>query len=165
MIIPGTLTFFCGKMGAGKSTCAERTASEQNAVLLSEDAWLSALYPGQITTFDDYIRFSALLRPLVGSHVRDILRTGTPVVMDFPANTPKQRAWFKSLVTQVGSPHELVFLDASDALCLQRIANRRTDLPERSAFDTPEVFHAVTRYFEAPGEDEGFSVRRIEVQD
>ncbi len=163
MITTGTLTFFCGKMGAGKSTYAVRTAHEQNAVLLSEDEWLSALYPGQITSFDDYIRCAGLLRPLVRTHVQNILRIGTPVVMDFPANTVRQREWFKSLVAEIQAPHELVFLDASDELCLRRIAHRRTDLPEREAFDTPEVFHQVTRYFEAPGEEEGLRVLRIEV--
>ena len=33
----GTLTFFCGKMGSGKSTKAREIAQKNNAVLLSED--------------------------------------------------------------------------------------------------------------------------------
>jgi adenylylsulfate kinase-like enzyme len=33
----GKLIFFCGKMGAGKSTKASEIAQESNAVLLSED--------------------------------------------------------------------------------------------------------------------------------
>lgn len=33
----GILTFFCGKMGAGKSTQSRKLAQEINAVLLSED--------------------------------------------------------------------------------------------------------------------------------
>ena len=37
MTHPGRLTFFCGKMGAGKSTQANIMAKEKNAVLLSED--------------------------------------------------------------------------------------------------------------------------------
>ena len=41
------------------------------------------------------IRISCPLRPLVKSHVQQILLTGTDVVLDFPANTLKQRAWFK----------------------------------------------------------------------
>lgn len=36
----GVLTFFCGKMGAGKSTKAIEIAEEDNAVLFSEDEWL-----------------------------------------------------------------------------------------------------------------------------
>jgi len=45
MIEVGKLIFFCGKMGAGKSTKSKEFASESNAVLLSEDEWLSILYP------------------------------------------------------------------------------------------------------------------------
>jgi len=35
----GTLIFFCGKMGAGKTTQSLRLAQELNAVLISEDEW------------------------------------------------------------------------------------------------------------------------------
>ncbi len=55
----GTLYFFCGKMGAGKSTKSKQLAKEKNAVLLSEDEWLSSLYPNQITSFEDYLKLSA----------------------------------------------------------------------------------------------------------
>ncbi len=47
----GTLYFFYGKMGAGKSTKSKQLAIEKHAVLLSEDEWLSSLYPNQITSF------------------------------------------------------------------------------------------------------------------
>ncbi|MEE4175462.1 MAG: AAA family ATPase, partial [Xanthomonadales bacterium] len=40
----GALTLFSGKMGAGKSTKASQLAEERNAVLISEDHWLSMLY-------------------------------------------------------------------------------------------------------------------------
>jgi shikimate kinase len=40
----GMLIFFCGKMGAGKLTKSKLIAPEKNAVLLSQDDWLSALY-------------------------------------------------------------------------------------------------------------------------
>ena len=37
MTHPKTRTFFCEKMGAGKSTQADIMTKEKNAVLLSED--------------------------------------------------------------------------------------------------------------------------------
>ncbi len=61
----GTLYFFCGKMGAGKSTKSKQLAKEKNAVLLSEDEWLSSFYPNQITSFEDYLKLSAQLKPMV----------------------------------------------------------------------------------------------------
>ena len=45
----GTLIFFCGKMGAGKSTLARKVAEEKGAVLIREDDLLSKLYAEKIT--------------------------------------------------------------------------------------------------------------------
>ncbi len=56
MTAQSELVFFCGKMGAGKSTLAKRMATEMNALLLSEDEWLAALYLDEIHGLDDYIR-------------------------------------------------------------------------------------------------------------
>jgi shikimate kinase len=158
----GRLIFFCGKMGAGKTTESKKVALDQNAVLISEDEWLESLYPGQITTFDDYLKFSRQLKPLVTSHVQNILRTGTDVVMDFPANTVSQRKWFKTLYSEIEAPHELIYLNISNEICLKQIAQRRTEQPKRASFDTEEVFHHVTSFFEEPSEDEGFNIKRID---
>ena len=154
----GTLTFLCGKMGAGKSTQSKVIACEENAVLLSEDEWLSSLYPQQISSFDDYLKYSALLRPLVKSHVQNILSTDTNVVMDFPANTKRQRKWFVELATEIGANHQLIYLNVSNDLCLKQIGKRRTEQPERAAFDTEEVFMHVTKFFEAPEQNEGLNI-------
>ena len=158
----GVLIFLCGKMGAGKTTKSKQLAHDRNAVLISEDEWLESLYPGKIATFDDYIKFSGQLRPLVTSHVQNILRTGTDVVMDFPANTVSQRKWFKTLFSEVNAPHELIYLNISDDVCLNQIAQRRIKQPERASFDTEEVFHHVTRFFEEPRADENFNITRID---
>jgi shikimate kinase len=158
----GKLIFFCGKMGAGKTTESKKVALDQNAVLISEDEWLESLYPGQITIFDDYLKFSRQLKPLVTSHVQNILRTGTDVVLDFPANTVSQRKWFKTLYSEIEAPHELIYLNISNEICLKQIAQRRTEQPKRASFDTEEVFHHVTSFFEEPSEDEGFNIKRID---
>jgi predicted kinase len=158
----GTLIFFCGKMGAGKSTKSKQVAQERNAVLLSEDQWLLLLYPSQITSFDDYIKFSGQLKPLIKAHVKNILETGTNVVMDFPANTMNQRKWFKELVSEAKVQHELIYLKVSNELCLKQIEQRRTQQPERAAFDTEAVFYQVTKYFEEPNESEGLHLQVIE---
>ncbi len=151
-------------MGAGKSTMSANEAKEQNAVLLSEDQWLSQAYPDQIKNFDDYIKLSRQIRPLVGDLVKNILRTGTNVVMDFPANTVRQRTWFLNLCAEAESDHEMIYLEASDKICLMHLSKRRKELPERSAFDTEEVFLHVTQYFETPEEKEKINVRKIEVR-
>lgn len=157
----GTLYFFCGKMGAGKSTYAKKLAGEINAVFLSEDEWLSAVYPEEIKTFDDYIKYSSRLKPLLKGHVKSILLSGISVVMDFPGNTKKQRSWFKEIFSENLIPHKLIYLKATDEICLKRLAIRRKQLPERARFDTEEVFYQITRYFQAPADDEEFTIKVV----
>lgn len=149
-------------MGAGKSTKSSELADERNAVLLSEDEWLSSLYPNQIHTLADYIEYSNRLKPLAKRLVQDMLNKGLVVIMDFPANTLAQRQWFKSIFSEVGADHELIYLDVPNEICLKQIAKRRLEQPERAATDTEELFTQITKYFEAPSPDEGFNVTTIE---
>ncbi|QSS98746.1 ATP-binding protein [Pontibacillus sp. ALD_SL1] len=155
---PGTLYFVCGKMGAGKSTKSQQLAIDNNAVLLSEDEWLSSLYPNQIASFEEYLKYSAQIKPMVKKHVQNILSVGTDVVMDFPANTQKLRKWFLDIASEVNANHQLIYLDVTNKQCLRQIAQRRNEQPERAAFDTEEVFVQVSKYFEAPATSEGLNI-------
>lgn len=152
-------------MGAGKSTKSKQLAIEKNAVLLSEDEWLSSLYPNQITSFEDYLKFSAQLKTLVKKHVQNILSVGTDVVMDFPANTQGLRKWFLDMALEVNSNHQLIFLNLNNEQCLRQIAQRRDEQPERAAFDTEEVFIHVTSFFEAPDASEGLNILEYSEKD
>ena len=158
----GTLILFSGKMGSGKSTLSKQVSQERNAVLISEDEWLAQLYPNQITSFEDYLRYSSLLKPLVKSHVLDILKTGTSVIMDFPANTVKQRKWFKEVISEANAPNELIYLNVSNDICLKQIEKRRIEIPERAIYDTESMFNEVTKYFQEPDESEGFNIQVVE---
>jgi predicted kinase len=153
----GVLTFFCGKMGAGKTTKSLEVSHERNAVLLSEDGWLASVYPDSIKTLEDYVKYSGQLKPQMKTLTQSILAAGTDVVMDFPANTILQREWFKSIFSEIQAPHELIYIDQPDDICLGRIAKRRLEQPRRAATDTEEMFELVTRYFVAPTPDEGFN--------
>jgi len=158
----GTLIFFCGKMGAGKSTKAKVIALEKNAVLLCEDEWLAAVYPNAITSLESYVHFSNQLKPQMKKLVQSILSTGTDVVMDFPANTLAQRDWFRRLFLEIEAPHHLLYIDSPDAVCLAHIAQRRLEQPERAKTDTAEMFAQVTQYFVAPTDAEGFHITRLQ---
>ena len=153
----GVLTFFCGKMGAGKTTKSREIAQERNAVLLSEDEWLASIYPNTITSLEDYIKYSGRLKPQMKKLAQSILAAGTDVVMDFPANTVPQREWFRSIFSEIQAPHNLIYIDLPNEICMEQIAKRRTEQPERAATDTAEMFEQVTRYFVAPASDENFN--------
>ena len=156
----GVLTFFCGKMGAGKSTRAAAIALENNTILLSEDEWLESLYPGKFSSLDDYVHYAGLLKPQIKRLVQAILNTGTDVVMDFPGNTISQREWFKSIFSEIGASHVLIHIDLPDMNCLKQIEKRRSQQPERAATDTREMFEEVTKYFVEPRSEEGFNTTR-----
>lgn len=152
-------------MGAGKTTLSHEIAESIGAVRLSEDEWLECLFPNEINGFDDYIKYSARLKPILKSHVRHILNSGVSVVMDFPANTVNQRAWFKEIFSDDQIPHKLIYIDASDQLCLSQIQSRRLKQPERAQFDTEAVFNQVTSYFQPPSQKEGFNIEVVSRQD
>jgi predicted kinase len=119
-----TLYLLCGKIGAGKSTLAKQLAARPAALLITEDHWTSALFAGDLKTIEDYGRLSARLRAAMTPHIVDILRQGLSVVLDFPANTVRQRAWMRSLIAEAKVAHELHHLDIPDAICKQRLRQR-----------------------------------------
>lgn len=157
----GALIFFCGKMGAGKTTKSREIAEARNAVWVSEDEWLEAVYPQKIDSLEDYIEYSALLRPPMKKLVQSILMAGTDVVMDYPANTIQQRKWFRGIFSEIQAPHDLIYIDLPNDVCIERIAKRRAEQPERATTDTTEMFEQVTKYFVAPTSDEGFNTTVI----
>jgi predicted kinase len=152
-----TLYLIAGKIAAGKSSLARNLAGRPATLLISEDHWTSHLFADQLDTIDDYRRLSARLRAAMAPHVVAILRLGLSVVLDFPANTPTQRAWMRGLIEEAGVAHELHLLDMPDALCLERL--RRRNASGEHPFQVSDAeFAQFTRYFTPPSADEGFTV-------
>jgi predicted kinase len=156
--VSARLIFFCGKMAAGKSTLARELAERTNAVLLVQDELLDEVFPDEITDIPGFVKYSSRLRDALAPHVCSLLSKGISVVLDFPGNTRKQRAWFRELCESGNAEHELHFVDASDDLCKRQLKDRTKDLPPGTAWTTDAEFEAITAYFEPPSEDEGFNV-------
>ena len=96
------LHMLCGLMAAGKSTLAARLSAPAGVVRLSEDAWLAPLFADQMHDGADYLRCSGKLRAAMAPHVEALLAAGLSVALDFPANTPEQRAWMRGLLDRSG---------------------------------------------------------------
>ena len=156
------LIFLCGKMAAGKSTVARDLAKRENAILLVQDEFLDALFPGEITDLPGFVKCSSRLRSALAPHVCALLSRGISVVLDFAAATKAQRVWFRELIEQANVEHELHFVDASDALCKGQLADRSKSLPAGAPWTTEAGFAAITAYFQPPSEDEHFNVVRHE---
>lgn len=153
------LHLVCGKNSSGKSTLASLLADNPKTVLLSEDAWLTALYPGEIKDLADYVRCSGRLKAALGEHVQALLVAGMSVVLDFPANTVEGRLWSKSLFEKAAVTHKLHFLDMSDEICKARLQARNAagDHPFKT---TGAEFDLISSYFVPPTAEEGFNIIR-----
>ena len=118
---------------------------------------MSNLFPADVRTIEDFVRFSARLRAAMGPHIIDILRQGLSVVLDFPANTVTHRNWMRSLITQAEVVHELHLLDFPDTICKQRLRQRNAEgeHPYQVSEATYDLF---TSYFVPPGYEEGFNI-------
>ena len=136
-------------MAAGKSTLARDLAQRENAVLLVQNEFR-----------DSSVLF--LIEKSLGPHVCALLSKGITVVLDFPANTKAQRAWFRELFEGANAEHELHFVDVSDALCKSQLKERSKDLPAGTPWTTDAEFETITLYFQPPSEDERFKVVRHE---
>ena len=150
------LMFFCGKMAAGKSTLARNLAVRENAVLLVQDDFLNALFPGEITDIPGFVKCSFRLKNALTPHVCDLLSNGISVALDFPGNT------LRELIERANVEHELHFVDASDASCKSQLRERSTGSPAGTPWTRDADFEAITAHFQPPTEDENFNVVRHE---
>jgi len=157
----GTLYFLIGKMGAGKTTFSAQFSKDDDVILISEDEWLNSLYPNEIHDFDDFLVRHHKLLKVLGPHVQQILKSGSSVILDFPANTKISRQWYVSVADGVSAPHQAIYLHVTNDKCIEQIAKRRQEQPLRAKFDTPQMFERVTQYFEEPTEDEGICLQVI----
>ena len=121
---PVTLHLLCGRIAAGKSTLARQLADRPATVLIVMDDWMSTLFPTENRSIEDFAALSIRLRAAMGPHVVAILRNGLSVVLDFPGNTVKWRAWLHSLADEAGVPHLLHVLDVPDDVCRERLKQR-----------------------------------------
>jgi len=154
------LFFLCGKMAAGKSTLARALADREEAILLVSDEWLGRLYPVEIVDVPAFITYSTRLNEALTPHICALLDRGLSIVLDFPGNTRRQRAWFRHLLDASGAGHELHVIEASDDVCKRQLRARSAGLPEGTPWTTDAEFDAITAYFDPPSPDEGFAIVR-----
>ncbi len=152
-----TLHLLCGKIAAGKSTLAKTLAAEHAAILLSEDAWLARLYPGEVLSIADYLRCAQRIQAVLGPLVVDLLGAGVNVALDFPANTLANRAALLGLAQAAGAPHCLHYLELDDATCRARL-HARNARGEHDFAATDAEFELITRHFCVPSAEEGLVI-------
>jgi len=149
-------------MAAGKSTLAKKLSQKHGVVVFSEDDLLAALYPGDVTDIASYVKLSDRIKLALESIIVNLLTGGTSLILDFPANTVTQRSWLVGLAKKANSHHVLYFLDVPENTCKIQLEKRATEVPERAATDTPEMFDAISKFFEPPTDDEGLNIAVVD---
>jgi predicted kinase len=152
------LHLMSGKIASGKSTLAKSLAEESSTILLSEDGWLSRLYPDQIQSVSDYVRFAHQIREVVGPLVTDVLSAGVNVVLDFPANTPNDRLWLRGLADAAEAAHCVHYIETADDVCRSRL-HLRNSRGEHEFAATDAEFDLITSFFRAPHVTEGLEIK------
>jgi predicted kinase len=153
----GTLHLVCGKIAAGKSTLCARLAAAPGTVLIAQDRWLKCLFGDELKEVADYLRVLPKLCAAIGPHVTDLLKAEIDVVLDFPANTAKMRAWMKGLAEAANAAHVLHLLDVPDEECRARLRRRNAEGKHDFAASDAQ-FDQITSYFQPPGPEEGLNI-------
>lgn len=151
------LHMLCGKIASGKSTLAAQLAARPRTVLVAEDIWLKTLFADELHSLEDYVRCSSKLRNAMEPHVAGLLDAGVSVVLDFAANTVRQRGWMRRIIESTEAVHQLHVLDVSDEVCLARLRARNAAGDHPFAVSEAQ-FHQFMSYFAAPTADEGFNL-------
>ena len=107
-----------------------------------------------------YVKYAGRLKSALEKPVIALLSQGVTVILDFPANTPSQRQWFRQLIELTQVDHVLHFVDKTDAVCKQQLRMRSANKPKGTAFTSDAEYDAITRYFEPPTDAEQFNIVR-----
>lgn len=144
-----TLFLFCGLPGSGKSTVARVLSDDNDAIVLSPDAWLHAL-GHEVCDARARDRVAALQ----WAHAQDLLRRGQSVILEFGFGTRAEREQKRLRARELGFRVELWFLDDDLEVLWSRVERRNAVGGADSWPVTREHFEAWAAAFEAPDDDE-----------
>jgi len=145
----------CGKLCSGKSTYARSLADETGAVILSVDEITLAVFRNEAgDMLDEYVR--RIQDYLYGKSL-EIAAAGTDVILDWGFWTSSEREYARSFYRQHGISCELHYLDITDELWKQRIAERNESVKNGKVsayFVDKGLEEKYTGIFQPPDESE-----------
>lgn len=145
----------CGKICVGKTTYAEKLRGEGNAVLLSVDEIMLAVF-GQYAgeRHDEYVRN---VQQYIFDKSLEILEAGADVLLDCGFWTKAHRDYSKEFYKQRGILCELHLIDISDEEWRRRIEKRNGEVSagDKNAYFVDEnLLKKVEGGYEPPAPDE-----------
>lgn len=145
----------CGKLCCGKSTYAERLHVESNAVLLSVDEIMLAVFGPYAG--DKHDEYTERLQKYLFEKSVDLIGSGINVILDWGFWTRSKRAEAREFYTARNIGYEFYYIDISDEVWKERIAHRNRSVlnGEISAYAVDSGLAAkFESLFEPPNEDE-----------
>lgn len=146
-----------GLNGAGKTTLARHLERTLPAVRFSLDEWMLRLYD---LSFDDprYPELADTCRELIWDLAAQVLRSGTPVILDWNMWSRQRRAEAVHRAAELGAHCYLHHVVVPLETAVER-ATDRTD-PRAHRMDGLAVRH-LSDLFEQPEESEGFTLHSV----
>lgn len=144
----------CGIAGAGKTNYAQRLEAEGYVrISIDEEVWSRHGRFG--VDYDPvlYDEYSAAAEAALRSQLRDLLRRGRNVVIDFSFWDRARRDEYKQLIVELGGTWELVYLKASRAELKRRLATRGNRFDANASFPIDDAL--LDRYIAAFQEPSG----------
>jgi predicted kinase len=142
---PPTLFLTVGLPGTGKTTAARRIEAEHNAVRLTKDEWVKALFGPENPTSATAV----IEGRLVGLGLR-VLALGIDVVLDFGLWSRDERSALRQAAGDVGAAVVMVYCELSVDEQRKRLDERLTEAPHSTWSMSEEALVEWAEEFDIP---------------
>lgn len=147
-----------GSTGAGKSTFARRLARECGGICFVVDEWMQRLYlpdRPEVAGYDWYAPRIERSTEMIWSLVLELVRTGTPSVLEIGLTQRAAREAFYERMTRAGLKLALHVVEAPADVRWQRVAARNRERGATFALEvTRGMFDFVEGMWEPPDDEE-----------
>jgi len=151
----------CGLPCSGKSYLARQIESEEGAVRLILDEWLSTLYGEYSLDLEQRVDRVRRCRALMWSTARRFVEKGIDVILDDGFFIRSVRERYAQMIQDVGAIPVLYYLDTPPSLIYERLALRNAERPEHTFEFSREDMREFEKIFEPPTAAEGLELRIV----
>lgn len=149
------IVMICGKICSGKSTYANQIRMKNNAVLLSVDEIMLAVF-GQ-DAGSDHDKYTGSIQKFLFDKSIELIELGVNVILDWGFWTKDSRRFAREFYHKHNIECEFHYIDISDEIWKQRLKTRNSVISagETNAYFVDEnLAKKCDLLFEAPNKDE-----------
>ena len=156
------LHLICGQGGSGKTTYAKQLETELNAFRFTKDEWMVSLYGRQIT-LEEWSQYEPRCYACIETIARRLLEREISVILDYGFWYRHERARAKDFANELGIRSVVHFLNVPVEVRRERVLRRNKSIANDSIVMSEDEFNKQISWFEPPSENEGLSIKLIEV--